>query len=115
MVLLFGVLTAACSQRKEAPRSDDRASALAPKERMFETYAEIFQRGPMLPMEERTAQFLAKVGPPKSVEKGSRVWFAVDAAGDCYEITLVESGTLNGSKIFDQGRADAECGAPATK
>jgi hypothetical protein len=117
-LLLFALLTAACSKSKESPTSEaakkseaaPKATVLAPYERINETYAEVFQHGPMLPMPERIEKFLTKVAPPKRVENGTRVWFARDAAGDCWEVSLADSGMLNGDKIYDKARIEAECG-----
>ena len=118
--VLVLVIVAACSKSSEPSKSEAKSEAksegsagpLAPKERLHETYEEIFQRGPMLPIEERTAKFLAKVAAPATVEAGNRTWFARDAGGECYEIVLRASGMLESSQITDRARADAQCAAP---
>lgn len=117
-VLLLALLISACSKGKESPTPEGtptsgappKPTALAPKERMDETYSEIFQKGPMLPIPQMTEQFIAKIGAPKRVENGSRLWFVRDGAGACHEMTLEESGTFKSSKISDEARATAECG-----
>lgn len=110
--LLFLVVVA-CSKDKSAEQARPAPAkpALAPKEQFSDAYEEVFQRGPMLPIDQRIQAFLPKVPAPAKVDGGTRTWFLRDADKGCYEVTLSASGTMESSKIMDAARADASCGA----
>ena len=109
---LFLLATTACSKTEDAskPEPGPAKAARAPKEQMADTYAEIFQEGPMVPVPDRIKAFVDKVGAPKRVEGGKRLWFVRDAANRCHQVTLADSGNLETMQILDQAHADAECG-----